>query len=256
MDPKFEADSDQVVALRTLLPDKLVDPTKTATGQLHTISPRHVATSLRDAVVTGNKDIQAFKASYQSDDMKDLWQKVNSSSFPQGDDSWISKYSELANGSLQDQNVNAQQKVIDSISSSAANDAEIQDGFLKDHSSIRLKRSTEGQAVPFEITVNGLIYKIERSEKDGLLRASLSSSSSEGRSSASIVKHVNSQQLNSMEAILSLLLSYNRPKTTKCQKCGKIFDSTLNFPLVRQRKSEQPLGSDQAWIALHESCIT
>lgn len=82
----------QVFALRTLLPDTLVNPTRKILQASHQSAPEKLAAQLKDAAVCGSRDIQKFKKEYHSDEMRDLFQKVNTAEIPQGSDGWATDY--------------------------------------------------------------------------------------------------------------------------------------------------------------------
>ena len=78
--------------LRTLLPEKLVNPTRAILQSSSRSAPEKLAAQLKDAAVTGSNDIQNFKRDYHSDAMRELFQKVNAVDILQGQDVWTTDY--------------------------------------------------------------------------------------------------------------------------------------------------------------------
>jgi hypothetical protein len=81
-----------VFELRSLLPDKLVKPARAILQSSPQVSPENLAAQLKDAAVTGSRDVQKFKKDYHGDGMRELFQKVNAAELPQGQDVWTTDY--------------------------------------------------------------------------------------------------------------------------------------------------------------------
>ena len=87
----------KIFQLRSLLPERLIDPVKAAVEASRSgyESPAALAAHLRIIAVDGDKDVKEFKERWRSEDMREVWKASKESSFPQGSDVWTVDYRDL-----------------------------------------------------------------------------------------------------------------------------------------------------------------
>ncbi len=237
-----------------------MNPTRAVINNYNAIAPQKVAASLRNAAITGSKNIKTFKSDYQSEDMKTLWQKVNSSEFPQGEDVWTRDYAKLV-GALkveQDDLVKDESGEEQGNALVKSDDADVLRIFRDSHPKLAAKSLEEGRVLPIELTIDGSVFVIERAgtNKGKQLAAKLKSGASASGETKDVLKYIEREHASeTLSSMLSLLSSYGNVKTTPCQKCGKVFGADLQLPLVRKRKEGSSKDGLPIWIPLHHSCL-
>ena len=238
-----------------------MNPTKAVIDNPNAAAPQKVAAKLKDAAVTGSKNIKSFKSDYQSEEMKNLWQKVNSSEFPQGEDVWTRDYTELAGGWKVEQTdvVKTETDERQGDEFMESNDTEAVKKFQEQNPTFPAKSSEESRTLPFELTIDGTTYVIERSGAGEAkeLRVTLKSDAVANQRDKGILKHIQHEHASeTIGSMLSLVSSYKDVKSTPCQKCSKVFDPDLQFALIRKRKGGSTDNTSPIWIPLHQSCIS
>ena len=105
---------DQIFQLRSLLPERLLDPIKAAVEASRSghEPPAVLASHLRSVAVDGDRNVKEFKEQWRGEGMRDVWAKAKGASFPQGSDVWAVDYRD----------------VVQTVEGDGANDAEVTEG--------------------------------------------------------------------------------------------------------------------------------
>ena len=249
----------QVFELRSLLPDKLVYPAQVALNRPGSEQPQKIASLLRNAASTGSKGIKQFKADYQSDSMRNLWQDVNSSDIPQGQDVWTRDYRQVLNES-----VVPRERIVKIEESEGAasqlvtkDDADVISGFKSQNPSILLESIGDSPALPLMMTISGTELILERQADDPAtiaIRPVTEQRISERMQTVlRIIK--DEHPATSLEVLLPLLASYTSMKTLHCHRCGRQFDASLQLPIARKRKESSEPKAQITWLPCHKSCL-
>lgn len=89
----------QLLSLRTLLPNRLITPTRTAINNPKTMGPRVLAETLSRNAADGAKEIAQFKRQWNDPKMKEVWKESMSvegkSQVKDGVDAWYVDYRDL-----------------------------------------------------------------------------------------------------------------------------------------------------------------
>jgi hypothetical protein len=85
---------DKVFQLRSLLPERLIDPVKAAVEASRSghEPPAALAAHLRSVAVEGDRDAKEFQERWRSEEMRCVWERAKEASFPQGRDIWGVNY--------------------------------------------------------------------------------------------------------------------------------------------------------------------
>jgi hypothetical protein len=84
----------KVFQLRSLLPERLIDPVKAAVEASRSghEPPAALAAHLRSVTLEGDRDVKEFKERWRSEEMRGVWESAKEASFPQGRDAWGVNY--------------------------------------------------------------------------------------------------------------------------------------------------------------------
>jgi hypothetical protein len=161
--------SSKIGGLRSLLPDKLINPARVALENPGGYEPEKLATYLETAAKAGSQDVGRFKKDWHSDDVRQLWHIVNANDLPQGGDAWPLDYG----GLLQDAAINEQ-------TSTTADDAsrefqppkeseivKVVDDFRARHPELRIHVSDGADPLPIDIQVGKLEFRLEQRPSAG-----------------------------------------------------------------------------------------
>lgn len=155
----------QITALRTLLPEKLINPTRFALENPDGYDPEKLAVYLQDAAHAGIQDVERFKRDWHSEDVRRLWRAVNIGDAPQGEDSWSVDYADLV---LRTRNQNPQSAGLNVFSGSQpqtdADLARVVRDFRTKHPDIKLDIADDAHPLPLNITVAQLDLRVERNQ--------------------------------------------------------------------------------------------
>jgi hypothetical protein len=156
-------DQPQIFALRTLLPDRLVNPTRAILQSSNGSAPEKLAAQLKDAAVTGSADIQRFKKDYQSEDMRELFRKVNAAEITQGQDVWSTDYVALATR-LKDASGSGAQASSEQQYNEDVSDLDVIKQFREQHSTIDVIMVNESIGIPCEVIIDGIVFLVENTK--------------------------------------------------------------------------------------------
>ncbi|ETN43509.1 uncharacterized protein HMPREF1541_02668 [Cyphellophora europaea CBS 101466] len=245
----------QASELRTLLPERLIEPTRFA----RQAPPEKVAVQLRGAATSGSVQIKNFKRAYQSEEMRSLWQTVNNAEYPQGDDVWtmdyaqsLSKIKSLNGADKAGDSTNADQSLSDHHSVSA-----IIAKFRESHPTIPINTPAAPDDLPVELTVASMAFQIVDQGLEGnhVYSVAATEDTKPTATQLAVLRHIErSHEQENLQALMGLLASYSNIMSTPCQKCQKVFDQSLKLPIVREKKNSTTSGGDLEWSILHDSC--
>ena len=178
--------------LRTLLPEKLVNPTRAILQPSSRSAPEKLAAQLKDAAVTGSNEIQRFKNDYHSDAMRELFQKVNEAEISQGQDFWSTDYVGLvqkanARGNNPETSSEVVEKTYDGIS-----DITAVEQFRDANPGITLKILDEASGMPLELTASPTTFHVSKSTggSKSLYDIALKDSDRQSQLGKDVVKYV------------------------------------------------------------------
>ncbi|KAJ9623341.1 hypothetical protein H2204_011247 [Knufia peltigerae] len=161
---KLQSMYNQIGGLRTLLPEKLINPTRFALENPNGYDPEKLATYLQDAAQAGIRDVERFKKDWHSDDVRELWQAVNTGDVPQGGDAWTLNYDALI---LQNQGKSAGSLTSNTLINGAggqtdAEIAKIVSDFRAKHPDLKVSVWQETQPLPLDIGMGQLEFRIDK----------------------------------------------------------------------------------------------
>jgi hypothetical protein len=157
-----------VSELRLLLPDKLLRPARGILESSRQVPPEKLAAQLKDAAAGGSRDVQRFKKDYHGDGMRELFQKVNATELPQGQDTWATDYlsmmSDLDSGESKihaDTSKEQEVTVNETIS-----DRDAVKRFRDENPGVEVTVLDEEKGLPLQITVSSIAFHLESADGD------------------------------------------------------------------------------------------
>ncbi|KIX04238.1 uncharacterized protein Z518_07792 [Rhinocladiella mackenziei CBS 650.93] len=249
----------EIGALRTLLPEKLINPTRFVLDNPDDYKPEKLAAYLQSAAQAGSRDVERFKKDWHSDDVRDLWQAVNTNDLPQGGDAWALDYGAL----LQHAGSNEQPSTTGSGSGpqvqppSKAETAKTVKDFQVRHPALKLHVPDEANPLPLEITVAELEFCVDRDRSPGATGYTVTGKpGSEALANLAVILQAiqDSNAKASLATLLDQLAAYDDIRSRPCDKCNRLIDGKkLQLPYIRQLKTAT--GDEPArFIALHHDC--
>lgn len=158
----------EIAGLRTLLPEKLINPTRFALDNPDGYDPEKLATFLQSAAQAGSRDVGRFKRDWHSENVRELWHTVNTNDLPQGGDAWTVDYERLLWNSAGKVDSGKPLAVVSNQSASAQTDiAKIVGDFRSGHPELKVNGSNEGNILPMDVTVAQLDFRIDQDQSFG-----------------------------------------------------------------------------------------
>ncbi|KAJ9613993.1 hypothetical protein H2200_002129 [Cladophialophora chaetospira] len=274
---KLQQMSLQIGGLRSLLPEKLINPARVALDNPAQYEPEKLAIYLQTAARAGSRDVEQFKKQWHSDDVRELWQTVNANELPQGGDGWNIEYG----GLLQHTDTREQATTTANEPSrdfppppSGSELVKLVDDFRARHPELKIHVSDQANPLPIDVQIGQLDFRVEQSSDDtgyivigkpGTEASSLqhdiqqSISESEHRAKLTtllvrILSSLRGTFVCTDDMVQEMIASYRDIKTRPCDKCRKLFDTkAFQLPLIRQPK---PYQNDELpqFEALHRDC--
>lgn len=233
--------------MRTLLPDKLVEPTRIA----RQAPPEKVAFQLRAAATAGSNQIKDFKKAYHSEDMRSLFQTANTAEFPQGYDVWTVDYAKLLSA------IKTAKTGSSPVAGHTTKDdpvSTVVEKFREQHADVKLDFSNTTDQLPIDLTVGSMTFLIQAGSSERRYEIVIKEDATTDTIRKSIVEYLNNNHSDDgLQALLTLLVSYENVKSTLCQKCHNLFDTSFRFPLARERIDSKD-DIEPTWKPIHESC--
>ena len=159
----------KIGGLRSLLPEKLINPARVALDNPGQYEPEKLATYLQTAAKAGSRDVETFKKDWHSDDVRALLHNVNAKGLPQGGDAWPLDYG----GFLQDVATNDQTPTTPNGAShefQPPTNAELVkavDDFRARHPELDIHVSDGATLLPIDIQVAHFDLRVERASNGG-----------------------------------------------------------------------------------------
>jgi hypothetical protein len=152
----------EIGGLRTLLPEKLINPTRFALDNPGGYEPEKLAAYLHAAAQTGSRDVERFKREWHSEDVRQLLSLVSTSELPQGTDAWVMDYSSLLHGDdpVEDQIAATNGIGQHSDPQTRENALEVINNFKNKHSSLGVEVLDEVKGLPVNITIYNLKFQV------------------------------------------------------------------------------------------------
>lgn len=155
----------EIGGLRTLLPEKLINPTRFALDNPGGYEPEKLAAYLHAAAQTGSRDVERFKKEWHSEDVRQLLSLANATEMPQGTDAWVMDYGSLLHGDdpVEDQAaaVNGTGQHSDPLT--RENVLESINNFKTKHPSLGVEVLDEVKGLPVNITIYNLKFQVDES---------------------------------------------------------------------------------------------
>ena len=155
----------EIGGLRTLLPEKLINPTRVALDNPNGYEPEKLAAYLHAAAQTGSRDVERFKKEWHSEDVRQLWNTVSTAELHQGSDAWVMDYSSLLQtGGPHEEH----HEVANGIGSqpeqpSRGNTLEVITNFKTGHPDLTVEVIDESTGLPVNITIAQLKFQVDQS---------------------------------------------------------------------------------------------
>jgi hypothetical protein len=155
--------------LRALLPDKLVNPTRTILQSSNRSPPEKLAAQLKGAAVAGSRDIQRFKLNYHSDAMRELFQTVNAAEIPQGQDAWFTDYIALLKDikAKETQGETCASNTQSIATDETPSDRDVIKHFREAHPDVEISVQDETLGLPLSLKASPLNFRVDRAEDRG-----------------------------------------------------------------------------------------
>lgn len=156
--------------LRSLLPERLIDPVKAAVEASRSgyEPPAALAAHLRSVAVDGDRDVKAFKERWRSEEMTGVWHASKGREYPQGSDVWGLEYGEVVgdDGEARDGGLEVELEVEEDIKG-------VFEKFSVENPKVKLeRRDAEGRAVA-DLVVAGQSFTITQADRvEGMQRRS------------------------------------------------------------------------------------
>ncbi|KAB8237246.1 RNA polymerase II mediator complex subunit MED27 domain-containing protein [Aspergillus alliaceus] len=269
--------------LRTLLPDRLLDPLvpivnpKAAAGRSIPRSPQVLYEQLSQAAKSGVAEVTEFQNMWRSPEVKAVWERVdaqireNGGQLLQPTGVWDRNYGKLLEGLLKEETArtelqrNSEEELERSkIQSTEGGWRAIVDGFIqKNVPGVRTLPSKSEAAVTVVLPKAGMSFKVHTvagSEVNGVPAWQVSSRTMPRQATTKLESAV-SDCLNSrprqwdLAYLLDMISSYSNIKQTTCAKCGKMTDNAAQLPAIRQQKQSSEPQLSPIWEAYHPSCV-
>ncbi|KAI9044289.1 putative cytochrome P450 alkane hydroxylase [Aspergillus affinis] len=280
---KLEA---MVHQLRTLLPDRLLDPLRPnpnpkAAAQSVPRSPGVLFQQLSQSFQDGTAEVQAFQNMWRGPEMKAVWEHVdaqikeNGGILLQPTGVWEQDYDTILEELLKEQEKqNEQQRKAgeeqerSNIRSAEGGWRAVVDGFAQRNvPGMRLIPSKSQDSVIVALAKAGMVFDVHTvggTEGNGVPEWQVTSKAAPGQSQTKMEKSITDclnarPQQWDLAHLLDMISSYSSIKQTPCMKCGKMTDAATQLPTIRQHKlmpsptAGQPPSS--TWEAYHASCL-
>ena len=266
----------EIGGLRTLLPDKLINPTRFALDNPGGYEPEKLATYLQKAAQAGSRDVQKFKKDWHSDEVRELWQSVGTHDVVQGGDAWSYDYVSLSQDVRSNEHISeAATGASHQLQPKAEEDvAKVVETFRSRHPELMIQAADATKTLPLKIRLAQLDFRITMDDshpsKAFVLLGEPESESSPLREEIlqSIRKTVQNPSLTSLLVCINPqydcpfdfnfeqenLAAFHDIKSRPCDKCKKPFNSNFKLPLIRQQTLAVE-GQQPRFLALHRDCV-
>ncbi|KAK4936452.1 hypothetical protein LTR10_022669 [Elasticomyces elasticus] len=254
---KLQSMFNQITTLRTLLPEKLINPTRFALENPLGYDPEKLADYLQDAAHVGSQDLVRFKKDWHSEDVRHLWHAVNTGDAPQGEDAWSVDYGDLV---IRARNQTSQSVIVNGLTSGQqpqtdADLAKATSDFRAKHPDIKIDVTDEAHPLPLNISIAQLDFRVEQNQTPGATDFTVTGKHNTEPFALrdGIVDAIRrSEGRSNLPVVLEMLAAYRDVKTRPCDKCNKLVKN-LQLPLVRRLKPESS-NEEVEFLALHEEC--
>ncbi|KKK18541.1 hypothetical protein AOCH_000760 [Aspergillus ochraceoroseus] len=284
------AHQNQIHQLRTLLPERLLEPLapivnpRAAPGKSVPASPRKIFEQLSQAARGGVAEVAEFQSMWRSPEMKPVWDRVdtqikeNGGRLLQPTGMWEHDYDVLLEGmtkhekTVKDQQQSAQEELECSRLQSTEGGwkALVEIFAQKNIPGVRILPTTNDFSFIVFLGKAGLAFKVyyynaaSATQGNGLPDWNVSSKTTSTQPTSkletAVLDCLNSRPRKwDLPYLLDMISTYANMKQTPCIKCGKMTDNAANLPTLRRPKSPQPsdgsLSQQITWEAYHPTCV-
>ena len=252
---KLQDINNQIFELRTLLPEKLINPSRALIEVPGNFAPEKLAAHLRNAAIKGSKDIQTFKRGYHSEAMLELWQSTNSSEHPQGQDPWTIDYTSLLKSFDDDSADLTQANSTVFAAEGPQHESEVFRSFQSSNPSIEVRVYDEAEPLPADVSVSGIKFHVTKAtDQAESYTIELAPEQATSALPSEVLQQLQFKSKHlALPDVLSLIGSYEAIKSTPCGICNNIYDKDLKLPIMSER-IEKTTNPHQSWRRLHATC--
>ena len=216
------------------------------------VSPALFHKQLVGLAQEGSKKMESFRNAWNGEEMQQARAKASADPSPQGDDVWRVDYRKLAQqtgqkSTKEDASMGVEEEPKEDVDN-------VIEEFETRHPSIRLDAAGEETTWPLSIRVAGMTFQVLQQAENTAV--SYAVGAREGKEVSSIQAQVsnclnNGKRRSGLAFLLDMLASYADLQKRPCDKCKKLVDTRLDFPVLRMKTKEN--DTDQ-WKAYHPSC--
>ncbi|KAL1856764.1 hypothetical protein Plec18170_003735 [Paecilomyces lecythidis] len=268
--------------LRTLLPERLlaplipiVNPRKAGPNRPVPKSPQILYEQLSQAARDGVAEVEDFKSTWQSPDMRAIWARMDekmkecNGDYPQPTGVWEHDYDKLLEeldkeeSTGQRQHKKAEEEQSRSQALSTGGWKGIVESFKqKGLPGVRVLLNKNEDVITVVLLKAGMSFDIhELHSQESGVEWRVSNKQHPGKPKTKLETSV-SISLNQrprkwdLAYLLNMISSYSDVKKTPCVKCNKMIDNTTQLPTIRRPKTvESPdRKKSTTWEAYHENC--
>ena len=187
--------------------------------------------------------------------MRDLWQRTNSSEYPQGQDLWTVDYTSLSKSINDNSAAAVQSESTELAGDSHQTDVEVFTSFQSSNPSIEVKVSDEEKPLPADVTVSGITFRVMKvADQAESYTIEAGPEQTTNAFCTSVLQQVQSSAKGlPLPNLLSLIGSYEKIKDIPCAICSNVYDKELKMPIARDRV-ETTTGPHEGWRRLHAAC--
>ena len=187
--------------------------------------------------------------------MRDLWQRTNSSEYPQGQDLWTVDYTSLLKSFDDNSAAAVQSASTEAAADSHPTDVEVFKSFQSSNPSIGVGVSDEAEPLPADVTVSGMTFRVTKvTDQEESYTIEAAPEQASNALDKSVLQQLQSSAKGlALPDLLSLIGSYERIKDIPCAICSNVYDKELKMPIARDRV-ETTTGPHESWRRLHTAC--
>ncbi|KAL4799365.1 mediator complex subunit 27-domain-containing protein [Aspergillus venezuelensis] len=280
---KLQKLEDMIHQLRTLLPDRILEPMipivnpKAAQSGIN-VAPQKLVEQLSQAARSGSNEVAEFKAMWRGKEMKSVWERIetltyeNAGQLLQSNGMWEYDYYELLE-ELTKQDTARKEKEQKAKEEQERSQLQSAEGGWRAFVDQYAQATLDGMRVlptkqqsSFIIMLQkvGLAFKVSAvsTSQEGVPEFTVSSKSPSGepvsKLETAVLDCLNSRPRKwDLAYLIEMTKSYSSLSQTPCIKCGKMQDNAANLPTIRRQKPTTPQAEPQqpTFDAYHATCV-
>ncbi|KAL4932366.1 RNA polymerase II mediator complex subunit MED27 domain-containing protein [Aspergillus undulatus] len=279
---KLQKLEDMIHRLRTLLPDRLLEPMipivnpKAAPGK--DVPPQKLFEQLSEAARNGANEVAEFKALWRGKEMEAVWDRIdvltyeNAGQLLQSSGMWEYDYDKILEELTKQDSIRKQQlqTVKEEQERSQLQSAEggwralVAKYAQEIIPGMRVLPTKQESSFLVVLQKVGLAFKISavNSGQDAVPEFNVSSKSPSGEPTSkletAVLDCLNSRSRKwDIAFLIEMIKSYSNLSQTPCTKCGKMQDNAANLPTLRRAKPTESQTEPQqpTFVAYHTACV-